>query len=112
MKTVLPARERPVTPSRNVGWVRVLARSARLSNAISALSVRDVREGGNGSFPAVFHGHGFNIGRGDCPKRSATADFLWAIFGNVLIARRCGYLPGERKSTSRQRFLPFPALSS
>ena len=42
MKTVFPARESPVTPSRIVGEKRLVAESCRLSSAISASSANEV----------------------------------------------------------------------
>ena len=44
MNTVLPARDRPVTPSRSDGETRPAARSLSVSNAISASSVKVVRD--------------------------------------------------------------------
>ena len=44
MNTVLPARDRPVTPSRSAGENRLAARSASVSKAISASSVKVVRD--------------------------------------------------------------------
>ena len=44
MNTVLPARDRPVTPKRIEGWMRPAARSAMLSRAIRASSVKLVSD--------------------------------------------------------------------
>ncbi len=66
MKTVLPDRESPVTPRRIVGLTRFEARSARLSSAIRASPVRDVRLGGKAEFRLSVLKH---IGRGCCPKK-------------------------------------------
>src|SRR5260221_6712557 len=49
MKTVLPERERPVTPRRRVGVVRPDAKSQRPPAAMRALSKREVRF--NASWP-------------------------------------------------------------
>src|SRR5690606_7501740 len=50
MKTVLPARDRPVTPSRIDGLTRPAARSERLSRAIRASAARFVSVGGTRVF--------------------------------------------------------------
>jgi len=72
MKTVLPERDKPVTPRRTVGLIRPDARSARLSRAMRASSEKEVRLGGKAEFRWIVTSHIGTAGRREKTFREKT----------------------------------------